>query len=116
MSKMVRPEMSVVRFKEADVIVTSGAVPQSMTASGWGDGTNRNFSVNYGGVDYDYHNAETLMDLLTQNGQNNKVRTTSGADTTLSYFYRHDYNGDDSTSKLGGFDWDSINNRWNSHQ
>lgn len=117
MSKIIKPEMSVVRFKEADVIVASGtAVPQTMSASGWGDGINRNFSVNYGGVDYDYTGATTLIDLLTQNGQTQNVHTTSGSDTTLGNIYRKDYKDDDSTQSLGGFTWDSANNRWNSHQ
>lgn len=49
MSTMKRPEMDVVRFKEADIIVASGNIA---TLSGFNDNEARNGIVSYGGTDY----------------------------------------------------------------
>ena len=116
MSKMIKPEMSVVHFKEADVIVTSG-VPTTMSASGWADGTPGNLKVTYGDTDYEYANRSALTTALTNNGQTANVHTTSGKDYTISQIFGAEHNGtDDTFGSLGGFTWDSANRRWNSYQ
>ena len=57
MSKMRVPEMDVVRFKESDVIVASGA--KTMTISNFGDRINLNGRFTFGSFSYtnrDVHN------------------------------------------------------------
>ena len=49
MSTMKRPEMEVVRFKEADIIVASGNIA---TLSGFNDNEARNGEVRYGNTTY----------------------------------------------------------------
>ena len=87
-----------------------------MTATGWGNGINGDFKLNYGGVDYGYNQRVSLGKLLSQNGQTADVHTSYNTDTTLWQIYKKDNEGDNSTHNLGGFTWDSANNRWNSHQ
>jgi len=50
MSKMRVPKMDVVRFKESDVIVASGA--KTMTISNFGDGINLNGIYKFGSFRY----------------------------------------------------------------
>ena len=113
MSKMIRPEMSVVRFKEADVIVASTG---TMKASGWGDGIDGNLKITYDGNDYTYSNRNDLTTALTNNNQTDTVHTSTGKDYTFNNLFGGDHNNDNYTSVINGFTWDSENNRWNTHQ
>lgn len=117
MSKMIRPEMSVVRFKEADVIVASGgsSAPQSMSASGWANGVEGDFTLNYGGKDYGYNDRYTLISLLNQNGQSDHT-STYGTKPTIEGLYNIDHNDDKYTTPINGFDWNSQTGRWVAHQ
>ena len=117
MSKMNTPKMDVVRFKEADVVVASGAaVPQSMTVTGWKDGTKGNMIMNYGGQEFGYSNKSDLISLLTQNGQTQNVRTTTGGDYTINTLFNYENKTDNYSHTLTGLTWDATNSRWNSHQ
>ena len=71
MSKMIRPEMSVVRFKEADVIVASGL---TMTWSNFGDGTAKNGVVTFNGKDYTISDTTAISNLYNDMG----VKRTAG--------------------------------------
>jgi hypothetical protein len=71
MSKMIRPEMSVVRFKEADVIVASGL---TMTWSNFGDGTAKNGVVTFNGTDYTISDTTAISNLYNDMG----VKRTAG--------------------------------------
>ena len=114
---MNTPKMDVVRFKEADVVVASGAaVPTSMTATGWGDGTNGNLNITYGNAVYGYSNRNDLVTALTNNGQTDTVHTTSGKNYRFNQLFSTEHNNDNDTRTLSGFDWDSANSRWNSRQ
>ena len=87
MSKMNTPEMSVVRFKEADVIVASAV---AMTWSGFGDGTPKNGVVNFNGTDYTISDKTAINNLFNAMGvkttagiQNSNGNVTSSANTVL---------------------------------
>lgn len=60
MRKFERPEMTVVRFTEEDVIVASGSATPSIVVSGLMDGTPNNLGINYKGHSY---GSSTLGDL-----------------------------------------------------
>ena len=68
---MIRPEMSVVRFKEADVIVASGL---TMTWSNFGDGTAKNGVVTFNGTDYTISDTTAISNLYNDMG----VKRTAG--------------------------------------
>ena len=68
---MIRPEMSVVRFKEADVIVASGL---TMTWSNFGDGKAQNGVVTFNGTDYTISDSTVISNLYSDMG----VRQTAG--------------------------------------
>ena len=65
MSTMKRPEIEVVRFKEADVIVASGNIAR---LSGFNEGGAGTGKVNYGGTDYDYGNRNSLYNQFPSGG------------------------------------------------
>ena len=71
MSKIIKPEMSVVRFKEADVIVASGL---TMTWSKFGDNTPQNGVVTFNGTDYTISDNTAISNLYKDMG----VRQTAG--------------------------------------
>ena len=73
MSKMIRPEMSVVRFKEADVIVASGL---TMTWSKFGDGVAQNGVVTFKGTDYKISDSTAISNLY-----NAGVQRTAGIES-----------------------------------
>ena len=64
MSKMRKPEMDVIRFKEADVIVASGATANTLKWSGFGDGITGNGVVEYGGRSYTMDSESSYNSLL----------------------------------------------------
>jgi len=87
MSKMIRPEMSVVRFNEADVIVASGL---TMTWTKFGDGVAQNGVVNFNGTDYTISDKSAISNLFNDMGvkttagiQNSNGTVTSSANTVL---------------------------------
>ena len=52
MTKMNMPEMKAVRFKDSDVIVSSGKGPNYMTLKGFGDTISGNAYYVFDGTDY----------------------------------------------------------------
>ena len=69
MKKMTTPEMNVIRFNEADVIVASGNDPmRSFTVSGVGNGIRRDATINYYNKEYKVNNTWDLLDALAANG------------------------------------------------
>ena len=94
MSKMVRPEMSVVRFKEADVIVASGAVT-AMQWTGFGDGVKANGVITYKGTGYTIDSIANVNNVITAMGdmgvtEGTKVttQTTVSDPSSLQYTLR----------------------------
>ena len=113
---MRKPEIEFIRFSGSDVVAASTAVPQTMTATGFGNGQAGDFKVNYGGEDFGYSDQIRLNTLLKNNGQTASVHTSYGLTTTLWKIFSADKEGDTSSRTISGFDWDSTNNRWNSKQ
>ena len=75
MSEMKRPEMKVVRFKEADVIVASGSgAPKTMSWTKFGDGNANNGVVKFNETDYIISSSDAITDLLSAMG----VKRTAG--------------------------------------
>ena len=64
MSKMRVPKMDVVRFKESDVIVASGGLPNFIKVTGFNDNISGNGTVEYNGVIYNKSNYTDLIDFL----------------------------------------------------
>ena len=94
MSKMVRPEMSVVRFKEADVIVASGAVT-AMQWANFGDNVKANGVITYKGSDYTIDSIANVNNVITAMGdmgvnEGTKVttQTTVSDPSSLQYTLR----------------------------
>ena len=116
MTLMRKPEMEVIRFSESDIVAASGGIPQTMTATCWGNGVNGDFKINYGGVEYGVAKRNQLKAALENNGQTINVLTSKGRETNVITILNHDYLHDDSSSPLSGFVWDSANNRWNTKQ
>ena len=71
MKKLTTPEMNVIRFNEADVIVASGNDPmRSFTVSGVCNGDSGDATINYYNKEYKANNndAKNLVDALHANG------------------------------------------------
>lgn len=72
MSKMNAPKMEVVRFKEADVIVASGA--KTMSWTGFGDGNASNNKITFGnGTEFEFGGsaaADVLQTIYDNTGAN----------------------------------------------
>ena len=117
MSKMRTPEMEVVRFTQSDVIVASGAsVPTTMTVTGWRDGIKDNLELNYGGTVYTNSNRSDLIDLLSDNGQNENAVTSAGSDFTITQLFQVEAKNDGTSKSLTGLEWDAANNYWITRQ
>lgn len=82
MSTMKRPEMEVVRFKEADIIVASGNIA---TLSGFSDTSPDNGTVRYGNTTYDYTNYHT-----SPYGGGNAVFNNGDWDESLDDLFAYD--------------------------
>lgn len=68
MSKMSKPEMDVVRFKENDIIVASGGgLPNFIKITGFNDTIADNGTVEYNGVIYNKSTYSDLIDCLIDN-------------------------------------------------
>ncbi len=96
MSTMKRPEMDVVRFKEADIIVASG-----VTLSGFYNGVNKDANANYNGNDYNKakNNIDDFYNLLPKNSK-------TIFDNSNGYF--------DTIDKMFGYDdADEYSEGWN---
>ena len=80
MNKMKTPEMEVIRFKEADVIVASGDV-HTMTLAGFqNDGVKRNGILTYNGIEYHINNGGDSI-----NPAINAMRSIGVTENTLVY-------------------------------
>lgn len=72
MSKMRVPKMDVVRFKENDVIVASGAIP-SLTLFGFANIIEKDGLMTYKGTSYNSSNYNDLITALTGDGYLNCI-------------------------------------------
>ena len=88
MSKMVAPEMDVVRFNESDVIVASGAAGQ-LLAMKFDDASSNNGRFQYNNNVYDYETRQKLFDAL---GDKTYIVSKSGNKESLSAVYNSDQN------------------------
>ena len=107
--KLTTPEMNVIRFNEADVIVASGGDPKrTINVSGIKDGTLGNGKITYMGTDYTNNNQwVALQNAFAANISSSKQgyldfsvnNTTTGlncvwdSDESTDYFSDGDYNG-----------------------
>ena len=110
MSKMRVPKMDVVRFKENDVIVASGGLPNFMKITGFNDSTPGNGTIKYNGVTYNKSNYLDLINLLTdQPDYDSYVKYQGMSETIFKLFKRSD-----GTSAAGYVDgtyvWDASAN------
>ena len=121
MSKMTAPVMDVVRFQESDVIVAS------MRISGFSvtDNTDKNGTVTYKGVTYDYTNSSSLFTLLNSEG---KMRidatitnpTYGDANKTIGDLFEADFDKEQpyfgyARAEDGAYTWNDSQWTW-SHQ
>lgn len=72
MSKMRVPKMEVVRFKESDVIVASGALA-SLTLLGFANTRKNDGTMTYKGMIYDGDNYSDLISVLTGDGYSDYI-------------------------------------------
>ena len=100
MSKMVTPEMSVIRFKEADVIVASGAVPKTMTMATFGNTFAGDGTVTYNGTTYTINSQSSINSLfaamapLGVTPDTQAVYNKKGDSTNLGHLYEVEANID----------------------
>lgn len=110
MSKMRVPEMDVVRFKENDVIVASGGLPNFFIVTGFNDSIPGNGIIKYNGVIYNKSNYTDLIDFLAdQTDYDSYVKYQDMSQTIYRLFKRSD-----GTSAAGYVDgtyvWDASAN------
>jgi len=110
MSKMRVPKMDVVRFKESDVIVASGGLPNFIKVAGFNDNISGNGTIEYNGVTYDKTNYSVLIDFLTaQTDYDSNVKYQSMSQTINKLFARHD--GTNAGGYVDGtYVWDASDN------
>lgn len=113
MSKMRVPKMDVVRFKENDVIVASGAIP-SLTLSGFANITKNDGKMTYKGKKYNDSNYNDLITALTEDGYSDwiggKYKGDSGFIIThpVSWLFINDSKGEINTNAPNGtYIWNS---------
>ncbi len=112
MSKMVMPEMNVVRFQESDVIVASSNV---LYLSGFNDTTHYNGVMTFNGITAQYNNesGNTLGELGTAInnagfGNHIQAKTTDNMDNILEHLIEFDWSENSEfkvTAEDGGYTW-----------
>lgn len=113
MSRMMAPKMDVIRFKEADVIVASGAKATGVSISGFADGTAGNGSVTLGSNTYssgDFKNkwSSTIQPDLYNNFGFNFDGTTNYFGGSYSFSTIASETADKNRNKFGELngDWE----------
>lgn len=101
MSTMKRPEMEVVRFKEADIIVASGNIAR---LSGFGNGGTDNGSVSFGGKNYFYQDRESLYQNL-HNGSSTTFDNYNNIAEIANLFEFEHYNDELTNEWDGTYHW-----------
>ncbi|WP_294480844.1 hypothetical protein [uncultured Ruminococcus sp.] len=97
MSTMKRPEMEVVRFKEADIIVASGNIA---TLSGFNDNVYHNAQIQYGNNTYDRTN---YTDFPHPKGNFTIFQYEAGEADVLDHMFGSEDTG---TDYDGTYKWD----------
>ncbi|MBE6867657.1 MAG: hypothetical protein E7494_02730 [Ruminococcus albus] len=102
MSTMKRPEMEVVRFKEADIIVASG-----VTLSGFYNGVNNDANAYYNGNDYNKakNNIDDFYSLLPNNSKT-IFDNSNGQFDTIDKMFGYDEGDAYSEGWNGTYKWD----------
>lgn len=124
MSKMVAPEMDVVRFRESDVIVASMGV---MTLSGFNNDVGSDGNINYKGTNYSIANgnAYSLSALLGADKTHVQATVSPDRDPSLNTFdnlFEADFDSGDSSSfgfvkaENGSYYWSEGYSMWMLHQ
>ena len=121
MTKMRKPELNIVRFKETDIIVASGDTPMGpLNISGFtsvGQGM-----MNYNNVDYTESNKGDLIQLLGSgyttvyaNARFNSEGELPAQNRDInSMFFNNqgDQTYSDVATSNGSYYWNSTNGRW----
>ncbi len=106
MSKMVTPEMDVVRFRESDVIVASGV----LRFTNFNDTVRANGQVSYNGHTYDTSKYPALVtDFLNAlGGKDYIVSTTTGIREGVDNLLSYEYNKEESVTADGDYIWNGL--------
>ena len=113
MSKMKKPEMSVVRFKESDVIVASGTGAKTVSFTKLGNKTAGDGIATYNGVDYVM--SGSAVDFLTAVGATTNAGINNGTKTiSVNHLFSVESSGTGVSSKNwnGTYTYDA-NATWN---
>ena len=103
MSKMRVPEMDVVRFKENDVIVASGAI-LGLTLYGFANTIKKDGLMTYKGTSYNSSNYNDLITALTGDEYLDCIGENG---SSISWLFTQDKNGKDKGFPDGTYIWNS---------
>ena len=109
MSKMRVPEMDVVRFKENDVIVESGAI-LGLTLYGFANTTKNDGTMTYKGTTYDGSNYNDLISALKGDEYSDWIGENGSSFSwflSISSLFTRDKNGNDRGFPDGTYIWNS---------
>ena len=116
MRKMYAPKMSVIRFRESDVIVASGTLsPDIFTLSGFDDGTKGNVQYTYMGETYNNSNQTSgyaVMEEYHPGATSWDGPVVAGAGRGLSWAFSHDDSGTGWNYPDGTYRYNSSDNLW----
>ena len=112
MSKWSKPEMKVIRFKEADVIVASGAV-STKDWSGFGDGIASNAVVKFNGISYTIDSQDVINQIISATGRNNPGINNGESTMSVKKLLGHELEGTVSSKRWNGNYVYDPNATWN---
>ena len=109
MSKMRVPKMDVVRFKENDVIVASGAIP-SLTLFNFANTIKNDGKMTYKGTSYNSTNYNDLITALKVDGYPDWIGENGSSFSwfmSISGLFKQDKKGNDRGFPDGTYIWNS---------